>query len=428
MMITVFGLWHLGCVTAACCAKHHKTIGLDLDEERINQLREGRAPLLEPGLDTLLQEGIQSGNLSFTNNPKEALEKTSILWVTLDTPVDEEDRADVDWVVDQVRAVLPLLQPRTVVLISSQVPVNTTRLLEQEFESSDLLFAYSPENLRLGKALEIFQNPDRIVVGTRHTDTKHALTGLLENFSTNILWMSIESAEMTKHAINSFLALSVTYANELARLCERTGANAHEVAQGLKSESRIGPGAYVSPGGAFAGGTLARDVQFLKNLGQQHQENISVIPAILESNQQHKNWAFSKLKQTLGPLKNKKIGILGLTYKPNTSTLRRSGAMEMSQKLILEGAEVVALDPGVSPSDEELGRVTLQSSAAELFQSADAIVLMTEWSEFQSLDWEFLLPLMNQPIVLDQNQFCADAVTNTKLNIEYYSVGVAQCY
>ena len=118
-MVTVLGLWHLGCVTAACCAKHHKTIGLDLDEARINQLREGRAPLLEPGLDTLLQEGIQSGNLSFTNNPKEALEKTSILWVTLDTPVDEEDCADVDWVVDQVRAVLPLLQPRTVVLISS---------------------------------------------------------------------------------------------------------------------------------------------------------------------------------------------------------------------------------------------------------------------------------------------------------------------
>jgi UDPglucose 6-dehydrogenase len=196
-MITVFGLWHLGCVTAACCAEHCATVGLDFDEERIQQLREGRAPLLEPGLDAKLQDGIASGNLRFSSKPQEALQDTRVLWVTLDTPVDGDDHADVDWVVDQIRSVLPFLKPRTVVLISSQIPINTTGLLEQQFEASDLLFAYSPENLRLGKALNVFQNPDRIVVGTRHEETKQVLAGILENFSKNILWMSIESAEMT---------------------------------------------------------------------------------------------------------------------------------------------------------------------------------------------------------------------------------------
>lgn len=423
-MITVFGLWHLGCVTAACCAKNYKTIGLDLDEERIQQLCEGRAPLLEPGLDALLLEGLHSGNLSFSSNPKEALLETRLLWVTLDTPVDEDDHADVDWVIEQVRAILPFLQPQTVVLISSQVPVGTTQSLEQEFEGSSLLFAYSPENLRLGKALDIFQNPDRIVVGTRHPDTQKVLSGILENFSNNILWMSIESAEMTKHAINSFLALSITYANELARLCEKTGASAHEVAQGLKSESRIGPQAYVSPGGAFAGGTLARDVQFLKALGLQKQERLFVIPAILDSNQRHKNWAFSKLEQTFLQLDGIKIGILGLTYKPETSTLRRSSAMELAQKLISQGARVIALDPGVSSSDPQLGAVFLENSPIEFFQAADAVVMMTEWREFRSLDWKSLLPLMNQPIILDQNRFCADVIARTNLKTQYYSVGV----
>lgn len=423
-MITVFGLWHLGTVTAACCAKHYQTIGLDFDEERIRQLSNGHAPLLEPGLDDLLQEGIKSGNLSFSSSPEKALRETRLLWVTFDTPVDEEDHADVDWVIRQVRTVVPFLKPGTVVLISSQIPVTTTRSLEQEFKSSDLLFAYSPENLRLGKALEVFQNPDRIVVGIRDPEAKKVISGILENFSKNILWMSIESAEMTKHAINSFLALSVTYANELARLCEKTGANAHEVARGLKSESRIGPGAYVSPGGAFAGGTLARDVQFLKSLGVQKKENLFVIPAILESNQGHKAWAFLKLKKILCQLENKKIGILGLTYKPGTSTLRRSNAMELARKLIEEGCRVVALDPGVSSSDLDLGDVSLAASSIELFQSADAIVVMTEWREFLSFDWKSVVPLMSQPIILDQNRFVEDVIASTDLKAQYYSVGV----
>lgn len=424
MSITVFGLWHLGCVTAACCAKHSKTIGLDLDRERVQRLREGSAPLFEPGLDQLIQEGLQSESLEFSFDPEESLRDTSVLWVTFDTPVDDDDRADVDWVVAQIRAVIPHLRAGTVVLISSQLPITTTQKLEKEFAASNLFFAYSPENLRLGSALGIFQNPDRIIVGTRYPEAREVLSPLLENFSMNIQWMSIESAEMTKHAINSFLAVSVTFANELARLCERSGANAHEVAQALKSESRIGPGAYVSPGGAFAGGTLARDVQFLKELGQREEEELFVIPAIIDSNDRHKSWAYTKLEQVLLKLGDKKIGILGLTYKPKTSTLRRSNAMELAARLLSAGADVVAFDPGVSQGEPELGAIKLAESVSQVFDAADAVVLMTEWSEFLALEWEALIPLMKHRLVIDQNRFCESVIVSTDMKIDYYSVGV----
>lgn len=210
----------------------------------------------------------------------------------------------------------------------------------------------------------------------------------------------------------------------MARLCEKTGANAHDVARGLKSESRIGPRAYVSPGAAFAGGTLARDVRFLTSLGAQKQEPLFVIPAILDSNQAHKNWVFSKLGECLSRLSGKKIGILGLTYKPETSTLRRSSAMELAHRLIAAGSRVVALDPGVAPSDPELQAVALAESPEVLFQSADAVVIMTEWCEFQTLDWPSLLPLMAQAVIVDPNRFCEAAVAGARQATRYYSVGV----
>ncbi|MEM9256547.1 MAG: nucleotide sugar dehydrogenase [Pseudomonadota bacterium] len=424
-MVTVFGLWHLGSVTAACCAEHFPTVGLDPDEDRIRQLSEGQAPLHEPGLDSLIQAGIESKNLHFSSNLRDVLSNTQVLWVTFDTPVDDDDHADTDWVIDQIRSAVPLLNPGTVVLISSQLPVTTTRKLEQEFSERQLYFAVSPENLRLGKSLEIFRSPGRIVVGTRNDSAKEVIAKVLEPFCDNILWMSIESAEMTKHAINAFLAVSVTYANELARLCEGVGANAHEVAQGLKSESRIGPGAYVSPGGAFAGGTLARDVQFLKALASVEDAQLFVIPAILQSNTHHKSWALTRLQEILGKLTNRRIGILGLTYKPGTSTLRRSNALELAKRLVESGAKVSALDPAVQRDDAELGMIELASSAEDLFQFADAVVLMTEWPEFRTLDWNMLIPLMNRPVILDQDRFCGAAVDATGLAAKYYSVGVS---
>ncbi|MBF0277217.1 MAG: UDP-glucose/GDP-mannose dehydrogenase family protein [SAR324 cluster bacterium] len=422
-MIAVLGLWHLGCVTAACCAEHFKTVGVTNNEKEITSLLSGKAPVFEPGLNELIKDQIQNGQLTFSTPSKEAFSKTRLLWVTYDTPVDQDDVADVDYVLDQIRRTAPLLNPGTVVLISSQLPVGSIKLLEKEFSEQGLDFACSPENLRLGKALEIFKNPDRIVIGIRDEKSRPLLQSVLEKFSNQLIWMSIESAEMTKHAINSFLALSVAFANELAGLCEATGANAHEVVRGLKSESRIGPRAYLAPGGAFAGGTLARDVQFLTKLGKSFNQPFHLIPAILKSNDVHKDWVFSKLNQVYKNLSKKKITILGLTYKPNTNTLRRSSALELCQKLIALDALVFAFDPAVPEHQPELGKIELKKSAEEALSQSDAALIMTEWPEFKNLDWEYLVSTMSNKLIIDQNQFCGE-VLGTISQLTYLSVGI----
>ena len=258
MKVVVFGLWHLGCVTAACCAEHFEVVGLDFTPEVIANLRRGRAPIFEPGLDELIQRGLNSKQLSFTTEEKEALAGANIIWICYDTPVDDNDVPDIDFVLARIERCIPCLHPGAIVLISSQMPAGTCRRLDEKHAAKRISFACSPENLRLGDALKIFRNPDRIVAGVRDEETRGTLAKLFAPFARDrVLWMSPESAEMTKHGINAFLALSVTFANEIAQLCEAVGANAREVEQGLRSESRIGQKAYLRPGAAFAGGTLA---------------------------------------------------------------------------------------------------------------------------------------------------------------------------
>jgi UDPglucose 6-dehydrogenase len=423
-MITVFGLWHLGSVTAACCAKHFKTVGLDFNEDVTDQLRKGQAPLFEPGLDDLIANGLSSQMLSFSSDPKHALIETRVLWVTYDTPVDENDVADVGYVIDQVSRVIPYLAAGSVVLISSQLPVGTVRDLEKRFANQDVSFAYSPENLRLSNAIQIFTEPDRIIAGVRDSKTKEALLPILAAFSNNIIWMSTESAEMTKHAINCFLAMSVSFANELANLCEISGANAHEVAHGLKSEARIGNKAYVGPGGAFAGGTLARDVQFLTAYGESKNLPLHVIPSIKMSNDLHKNWPLLRLKRSLGNLAGKKIAVLGLTYKPGTNTLRRSNSVELCRELLKEKVEVVAYDPAIKSDQPELGGVLIEQSVDQALLSVDAVIIMTEWPEFKKLNWGDLISKLKVKTIIDQNRFCGDNMDTTIPDLNYLSVGV----
>ena len=263
MRIAVYGLWHLGCVTAACLAEAgHHVIGLDEDPHVVGDLREGRPPLYEPGLADLIGQGLASGKLSFTTQPAVALKEARIFWLAIDTPVNDNDEADIPTVRARLEGVAGAIQPGTLVLISAQVPVGFTRELEQAWEAKGLRYAYSPENLRLGKALDSFRKQERVIIGLRARTDQPLLAELFSPFCQHIEWMSVESAEMTKHAVNAFLASSVAFINELARLCEVVGADTKEVERGLKSEGRIGPKAYLSPGAAFAGGTLARDVSF----------------------------------------------------------------------------------------------------------------------------------------------------------------------
>jgi len=409
MRVTVFGLWHLGCVTAACLAEAgHRVIGLDLDEKISGDLAQDRPPLHEPGLAELIASCRRAGSLSFTSDPHTALHDAEVVWVAFDTPVDDQDEADVPWVRGQLDQVAGELQPGTLVLISSQVPAGFCAELERAWARRGLRFACSPENLRLGKALDCFRRPERIVVGCRREADRDTLTELLAPFCDNLVWMSVESAEMTKHALNAFLATSVTFINELARVCEAVGADAKEVERGLKSESRIGPRAYLSPGAAFAGGTLARDIRFLIQLADRHQVGAPFLRGVWAGNRAHKDWTRDKVLQLLTGAESPVVAVLGLTYKPGTSTLRRSSSVELCTWLHSQGIRVRAHDPAIDrlPGDLD-SAVALCESPQSALAGADVAVIATEWPAFRALRPDQFAALMRRPQVIDPNHFLA---------------------
>lgn len=427
MKTAVVGLWHLGCVTAACLAKGgHEVLAYDPNPETLAKLKQNKAPLFEPGLDDLIAQGQSAGTLNFTSNLND-LTQAEIIWITFDTPVDDHDIADVAFVTAEIEKIFPYLQKNALVLISSQVPVGTTRKLqqncEQQFPDKNITFACSPENLRLGKAIDVFTKPERVVVGLQTETDKYRIETLLKPYTQNIVWMSIESAEMTKHALNAFLATSVVFINELSTLCEQVGANAREVEMGLKSEDRIGPKAYLRPGNAIAGGTLARDVNFLIQIGQEKNTETPLFSALLESNHAHKQWACRRIIDILKDLKNKTIVTLGLTYKVGTDTLRRSTAIETCEWLNLQGANVIAYDPALTQLPADLSRfIDLKSSLVEALSGADAVVVSTEWPEFTALHADELIANTKQPFVFDPSGFLAKNLGGDA-RVRYFSVG-----
>jgi UDPglucose 6-dehydrogenase len=433
MRICVFGLWHLGCVTAACVAEHFPTIGLDPDPATIAALRAAQPPILEPGLADLIRIGISRDMLRFTSDSEEAASEADIVWVTFDTPVDDEDRADTGYVEARIASLFPHLRDGATVLISSQLPVGSTRRMaalyraawyRQRQSGREIRFAYSPENLRLGKALDAFRRSERIIVGTQNAGDREPLRQLLEPFCHNLVWMSIESAEMTKHALNSFLANSIVFANEIGTLCEETGADAKEVERGLKTDERIGPRAYLGAGGPFAGGTLARDLSFLIARAGQAGVPVPLLESVRHSNDLHKNWPRRKLQSILGELSGRTIAVLGLTYKPGTDTLRRSAAIELCHWLLEQGVNVRAFDPVVQKLPADLNsRITLCGCALQALEGCDAAVFATDWPQFRELAAPDLIGRMKSPIVLDANRFLEKTLAGHPALV-YVAVGV----
>jgi UDPglucose 6-dehydrogenase len=415
MNVAVLGLWHLGSVTAACAASAgHRVIGWDPDRSTLEGLKDGRAPIGEPGLDALIAAGLASGRLDFTSSLRDAVVGADLVWLTFDTPVDDEDRADVEYVLRHAEAALPHVTDGAVVLSSSQLPVGSVARLERAFAESaagrHVSFACSPENLRLGKAIDVFTNPDRVIVGVRDDRTARVVAELFAPITNRLERMSVESAEMTKHAINAFLATSVTFINEIAALCERTGADAKEVERGLKTEKRIGPHAYLGPGTAFAGGTLARDVVFLRALGRSLERATPVMDGVEASNLEHRNWARRRLESTLAPLAGRTIAVWGLTYKPGTDTLRRSTAVELCRWLLRQGVHVQAHDPAAGALPADLVSVSRSTTALEGAAGADALVIATEWPEYRDVDLDALAATLKGHVVVDGNRFLGGTV------------------
>jgi UDPglucose 6-dehydrogenase len=410
--IGVVGLWHLGSVTAACVADAgNHVIGIDPDPAIVEGLLAGRPPVSEPGLAELLARN--SSRLDFTCEPW-ALVGARRAWVTFDTPVDDDDGADVEWVLEHSLELLAELPEDSLVVVSSQLPVGSIATLEERCAArrgdAGLRFACVPENLRLGRAIEAFRARDRIVAGVRDERDRAELAELLAPFTEEIQWMRVESAEMTKHALNGFLATSVAFINEIAEICESVGADAQEVSRGLKSEQRIGPRAYLGPGDAFAGGTLARDIGFLRGLAARRGLPAHVFAGVADGNTAHKHWTRRKLLELLAgggiaepdALRGRRVAVWGLTYKPGTDTLRRSSSVELCRWLVSVGARVGAHDPAVSALPADLaGVIELFGSPLHALADADALVVCTAWPDYLQVPVADLLGALPTGLVID---------------------------
>jgi UDPglucose 6-dehydrogenase len=307
MTIGVVGLWHLGCVLTACWLKlGRRVIGIDFDSENINQLSKGKAPLFEPHLDETLQESLRNHKVQFSTDPS-YLKECDFIFLGYDTPVDENDCYDLTLLEQALQKMAPHLKPTATLIISSQVPVGTCRKFGQKMK---VPLVYSPENLRLGEAMHNYLNPGHIVIGADQGQAAQSAKTLFSVIPSEYLVMDLPSAEMTKHAINSFLATSITFANQLADVCGVAGADFSQVVQAMKHDPRIGKKAYLKAGIGFSGGTLGRDLQILASLNQQ-----KIFPLFEET------WQYNKRRPQLivdkiAQMLNKTVSLLGMTYKP----------------------------------------------------------------------------------------------------------------
>ena len=427
MKVAVLGLWHLGSVTAACIASAgHEVVAWDPDPATVMALSEARAPVAESGLRELLSEVLASGRLVLAADLVTTVHDADIIWIAFDTPVDDADRADVESVVGHVGAALPHAKDGALVLMSSQLPVGTSARIEREAAAvaagRRLSVACCPENLRLGRAIDVFMHPDRVVAGVRSHADRQTIARLFAPITSRIEWMSVESAEMTKHAINAYLATSVAFINEIAVICERSGADAKEVERGLKTDSRIGPGAYLSPGGAFAGGTLARDLTLLDAKADEFGLRVPLLDGVQESNRIHSLWSYRTVIATLAPVANRRIAVWGLTYKPGTDTLRRSLSVELCRMLVREGASVAAFDPLVRTLSEEISGIEMCADPISAATLADAVVVATPWPVFREVTAEALLAVSPRPTVIDPGRFL-HATLGSDPRVRYVAVG-----
>lgn len=426
--ICVIGIWHLGAVYSACLADlGYRVIGVDNDAARVNELNKGIPPLFEPGLQELITSNIETKKLGYTTDLPQAVKGARYILITFDTPVNDQDEINLSEIFNTADRLADCLGNNAVILVSSQVPVGTCEqiksLIQQKNPALDIDIAYSPENLRLGKAINCFKKPERIVIGANSDVTLKAVVNLFSVVQAPVLTMNLRSAEMTKHALNAFLATSISFGNEIANLCDEVGADAIKVATALRTEGRIGNKIPLLPGLGFAGGTLARDLKVLKKIGMEKGYETLLIDSVFTVNQRQNGVVVRKLERLYGSVKGLTIGILGLTYKPGTSTLRRSAALEIIRELFTKGAKVKAYDPKADLNEvKEHIEFEFCHDVFSVAADSDALVLITEWPEFKNLNYDTIKKTMKKPVIIDTKNLLDDKQMLAK-GFLYFGIG-----
>lgn len=429
MKIVVAGTGYVGLVTGACLSEiGHKVTCVDIDENKVTMMKKGISPIYEPGLDELLKRNYEEGRLDFTTDYKNAYKDANIVFIGVGTPEREDGSANLDYVFKVCEQIAENVENNCLVVVKSTVPIGTNDRVEEFLKEHvkagiHIEVASNPEFLAQGTAVKDTLYASRIVIGVESKEAEEKLRYVYEGFNQPIVVTNRRSAEMIKYASNDFLALKISFINEIANVCEIVGANIEDVARGMSYDKRIGD-KFLKAGLGYGGSCFPKDTKALHWLANDSGYEIKTIKATIEVNENQKYKMFRKAKQRFGSLKGMKVAVLGLTFKPETDDLREAPSIPNIKRLLDEGAEIVAFDPVGEENFKKKFNLPIEyvKSPKEALKNADVAFIFTEWKEIKNLDLQYYEKLMKTPIIFDGRN-CYDVNLVKEHNIDYYSVG-----
>ncbi len=430
MKLSIIGTGYVGLVTGTCFAEMgNEVLCIDSDRSKVDLLRKGGCPIFEPGLEEMVRDNVSAGRLRFGSETAEAVEHGEVIFIAVNTPAREDGRADLTDVEAVARQIADHLTAYRIVVEKSTVPVRTGQKVMDAIRrynraGVDFDVASNPEFLREGSAIDDFMHPDRVVLGVASPRPVETLRSLYEPLGRPILVTDINSAELIKHASNSFLAMKISYINAVARICELSGADVREVAEGMGLDRRIGP-EFLQAGIGFGGSCFPKDVAAFIRIASDLGYDFELLKTVQRINRTQHLWPLEILREELWVLKGKRIGLLGLAFKPNTDDLRNAPSLVIARELLSEGAEVIAHDPAAAEAAADLlPELTVVGDAADVARGADAVVLVTDWPEYQRLDWDRFQGAMSYPLFIDGRNAC-DPDRMREVGFVYRCVGRA---
>ncbi len=430
MKITVVGTGYVGLVTGTCLAETGNHVCcVDIDERKVNKLRNGQITIYEPGLEKLFERNLKEERLSFTTSLEEGLQEAEIVFLALPTPPGEDGSADLKYVLGVANDIGKLLTDYKIIIDKSTVPVGTAEKVRDAIAKNykgEFDVVSNPEFLREGVAVEDFLKPDRIVIGTTSERAKEQLTELYAPYvrqGNPIIFMDERSAELTKYAANAFLATKISFMNEIAQMCERLGADVDMVRKGIGSDDRIGK-RFLFPGIGYGGSCFPKDVKAMMYSAKEVSYEFKILDAVTAVNDKQKSHLVTKLKRYFGDLSGKHFALWGLAFKPNTDDIREAPALEIIEELLSEGASVAAFDPEAMNNVKNIfgDKISFCETPYDCLPNADALIIATEWNEFRTPDFDKMLATLKEPVIFDgRNVF--DVAAMEKKGFHYESIG-----
>ncbi|MCM8783089.1 MAG: UDP-glucose/GDP-mannose dehydrogenase family protein [Candidatus Omnitrophica bacterium] len=428
MKISIIGTGYVGLVTGTCFAELGNTvICVDNDLNKINKLKKLIIPIYEPGLEELVKKNVKRKRLYFSSSIKEAVEKTEVIFIAVGTPAGRNGEPDLTGIENVTTQIARNLKTYRLIVEKSTVPVETGEWVKRTIQINNqrnISFdvASNPEFLREGSAIYDFMHPDRIVIGVESKKAKDILLRLYQPIKAPVVITDIKSAELIKHASNSFLATKISFINAIAHICEKTGADIVKVAEGIGMDRRIGK-EFLKAGAGYGGACLPKDVDAFIRISEKLGYDFELLKVVKKINEEQKRYIIKKLSDNLWILKEKTIGILGLTFKPNTDDIRNSISLDIIKELIKENAYIKAYDPKGMPKVKAIFKdIKLCRDPYGVARNSDCLVLITEWSEFKDLNFSKIRNLMKQPLILDaRNMFEPEKIK--KFGFRYIGIG-----